>query len=115
MKRIYCIFLSAVLVSAIACKQGAMGLDDYDQEIYRPRYASGFEIVGAEGRQSTILKVFNPWQGAENSETMLFIARNGEETPAGFPGRSWKRGQGVSSVCLRPMWRCSMHWDRRTG
>ena len=47
-----------------------MGLDDYDQEIYRPRYASGFEIVGAEGRQSTILKVFNPWQGAENSETM---------------------------------------------
>lgn len=92
MKRIYCIFLSAVLVSAIACKQGAMGLDDYDQEIYRPRYASGFEIVGAEGRQSTILKVFNPWQGAENSETMLFIARNGEETPAGFSGQIVEAG-----------------------
>lgn len=92
MKKIHSIFLLAVLVSAIACKQGTIGLDDYDQEIYRPCYASGFEIIGTEGRQSTILKVFNPWQGAENTETMLFIVRNGEKIPAGFTGQVVKAG-----------------------
>ena len=55
MKRICFLLLSAILVSSVACKRGATGLDDYDQEIYRPRYASGFEIVGAEARQSTLL------------------------------------------------------------
>ena len=99
MKKIHSIFLLAILVSAIACKQGTIGLDNYDQEIYRPCYASGFEIVGAEGRQSTILKVFNPWQGAENTETMLFIVRNGEEIPAGFSGQIVEAG-AKRIVCM---------------
>lgn len=99
MKRICFLLLSAILVSSVACKRGATGLDDYDQEIYRPRYASGFEIVGAEGRQSTLLKVFNPWQGAEDTETQLFIARNGEKAPAGFTGQTVEAGAG-RIVCM---------------
>ena len=99
MKSICPILLSAVLVSVAACKQGATGLDDYDLQIYRPRYASGFGIVGAEGRQSTILKVFNPWQGAEDTETMLFISRNGEKAPAGFTGQIVEAGAG-RIVCM---------------
>lgn len=37
--------------------------------------------------QSTILKVKNPWQGAENVETMLFIVRGEESLPEGFEGQ----------------------------
>ena len=37
--------------------------------------------------KSTILKTYAPWQGAEGEETQLFIARNGEQAPADFPGQ----------------------------
>ena len=50
-------------------------------------------------RQSTLLKVFNPWQGAENTETTLFIVRNGEKIPAGFTGQVVKAG-ARRIVCL---------------
>ena len=76
-KTVYFILLSAATF-LISCASNTTGIDAYTETLYKPSYASGFEIVGAEGRQSTLLKVFNPWQGAENTETTLFIVRNGE-------------------------------------
>ena len=75
-KTVYFILLSAATF-LISCASNTTGIDAYTETLYKPSYASGFEIVGAEGRQSTLLKVFNPWQGAENTETTLFIVRNG--------------------------------------
>ena len=60
--------------------------DGFNIEVYTPRYAEGFAIAGAEGCESTILRSRNPWQGAEDVETELFICRNGEKAPAGFKG-----------------------------
>lgn len=60
---------------AAACGSQTADLKDFTQTLYVPLHASGFKIVGAEGRQSTLLKVFNPWQDAENTETMLDDAR----------------------------------------
>lgn len=52
-----------------------------------------------KGGKATLLKVFNPWQGAENTETMLFIARNGEKAPAGFTGQTVEAG-AKRIVCM---------------
>lgn len=82
-----------------ACTHRGVDLSAYDRTVYRPTYASGFEIVGAEGMQSTILKVFNPWQGAQDTETMLFIARNGEKAPEGFAGQVVQAG-AQRIVCM---------------
>ena len=41
---------------------------------------------------SSDLKVFDPWQGAENTETMLFLARDGERAPEGFEGQTVEAG-----------------------
>ena len=90
-KTVYFILLSAATF-LISCASNTTGIDAYTETLYKPSYASGFEIVGAEGRQSTLLKVFNPWQGAENTETTLFIVRNGEKIPAGFTGQVVKAG-----------------------
>ena len=76
-------FLGLLLVS---CGGRGNVMEEFDVEVYTPRYASGFEIVGAEGFESTVVKTRNPWQGAEEVETMLFIARNGEQPPKGFVG-----------------------------
>ena len=97
-KTVYFILLSAATF-LISCASNTTGIDAYTETLYKPSYASGFEIVGAEGRQSTLLKVFNPWQGAENTETTLFIVRNGEKIPAGFTGQVVKAG-ARRIVCL---------------
>ena len=72
---------------------------DFDISLYAPAYSSGFEIFGAEGMKSTILKTYAPWQGAEGEETQLFIARNGEQAPADFPGQVLD-GDARRIVCM---------------
>ncbi|MCI7140970.1 ABC transporter substrate-binding protein [Alistipes sp.] len=94
--------LSALL--AILCAAGCgsrpkAALEDFTVPVYRPAYASGFEILGAEGLQSTILRTRTPWQGAEGEGTALCILRNGEETPADFDGEVL-RGEAQRIVCM---------------
>lgn len=60
---------------------------EFDTIVYRPEYASGFTIKGAEGKESTLLEVTNPWQGAYSVEARLLIARGGEPVPDGFDGQ----------------------------
>ena len=50
-------------------------------------YASGFDIQGADSKQSVLLTVTNPWQGANGIAVQLFIARDGETAPEGFEGQ----------------------------
>lgn len=79
----------ALLCLAIvtSCNSKKFSLADFDAAVYTPHYASGFEIVGAENAASIIVKVHNPWQGAEGVETALLIARGGEPVPEGFDGQ----------------------------
>lgn len=81
------IILSLLTVLFAACGDKASDITDFDTEVYTPQYASGFDIKGAEGKQSTLLTVTNPWQGADSVTTRLFIARDGEEAPEGFTGQ----------------------------
>ena len=94
------LLLSAALVATTACQRTSNAeLQDFDIEIYRPQYAVGFEIVGAEGLQSTILRVHNPWQGAEDVIEQLFISRNGEPAPKGFVGQVIE-GDAERIICM---------------
>lgn len=82
--------LSLILLLALVfagCRGKSSKLADFDKPLYTPEYASGFEIVGAENAASTIVKVHNPWQGAEGVESALLIARDGETVPEGFDGQ----------------------------
>ncbi len=82
------------------CSCGSSGnIDDYNLAVYTPTYATGFRIMGAEGKQSTIIRVTNPWQSANDVETMLFIARAGEKAPAGFRGQVLQ-GDAQRVVCM---------------
>lgn len=54
------------------------------EELYAPKYAQGFELrkVG----QSSVLKIKDPWQGANDVDMELFISRGGERPPRDFEG-----------------------------
>lgn len=84
-KNLNIILLLAVLFAACQSKQSK--IEDFNKTLYAPEYASGFDIKGAEGKESTLITVNNPWQGADSVQTQLFIARNGESAPEGFTGQ----------------------------
>ena len=94
--------LSLLLLLALACTgchDKSSRLADFDRSVYTPEYASGFNIKGAEGKESVLLTITNPWQGAEGVETQLFIARDGEEAPADFEGQVLE-GNAGRIVCM---------------
>ena len=94
------LLLSILFAAATACQGGSgVKMQDFDVEVYTPEYALGFEIVGAKGMQSTILRVHNPWQGAEDVVEELFLSRNGEPAPAGFHGQVIE-GEAKRIVCM---------------
>ena len=98
MSLIHISILCATLWCMCACGTSS-NIDDYNVAVYTPTYATGFRIMGAEGKQSTIIRVTNPWQSANDVETMLFIARGGEKAPAGFRGQVLQ-GDAKRVVCM---------------
>ena len=80
--------LCLLIVLLAACNgKKAASLSDFSNQLYTPEYASGFSIKGADGYESSIITVTNPWQGADSITTQLFIARGGESAPEGFIGQ----------------------------
>ena len=92
------LILCVILWCTCSCTSSG-NIDDYNMAVYTPTYATGFHIVGAEGKQSTIIRVTNPWQSADEVETMLFIARGGEKAPNGFRGQVLQ-GDAKRVVCM---------------
>jgi len=95
---IHTLIFCAILWCTCSCTSSG-NIDDYNMAVYTPTYATGFRIVGAEGKQSTIIRVTNPWQSADEVETMLFIARGGEKSPNGFRGQVLQ-GDAKRVVCM---------------
>lgn len=89
MKRLHLVIgLFVLAITIVSCGgNGNSSVSTYADSIYLPEYASGFRILGAEGRSSVIIESINPWQGADSVVTRLFIARDGEEPPQGFEGQ----------------------------
>lgn len=89
MKRLHLVIgLFVLAITIVSCGgNGNSSVSTYADSIYLPEYASGFRILGAEGRSSVIIESVNPWQGADSVVTRLFIARDGEEPPQGFEGQ----------------------------
>lgn len=89
MKRLHFVIgLFVLAITIVSCGgNGNSSVSTYADSIYLPEYASGFRILGDEGRSSVIIESVNPWQGADSVVTSLFIARDGEEPPQGFEGQ----------------------------
>ena len=85
MKKLLQIIILGVLI--VGCSTNKYDVADFNQLVYTPEYASGFSIKGADGYESSIITVTNPWQGADSITTQLFIARGGESAPEGFTGQ----------------------------
>ncbi len=84
-RRYFCCVAVAAICLACGGAQGSEGLC-FTENIYVPEYASGFEILGSEGSESSLLRITRPWQGGGGELFELMILRGGEKAPAGFAG-----------------------------
>lgn len=99
-KPIISIITLLCLLSLASCVSNKKtSLEAFNQDVYTPEYASGFKILGADNAQSTLIQVFNPWQGAKEVEMSYFVSRNGEQAPAGFTGPTIPAG-AKRIVCM---------------
>ena len=96
---IYTFILFSLLFLTSCISNKKTSLEAFNQDIYTPEYAAGFKILGATNVQSTLIQVFNPWQGSKEVEMFYFISRNGEQAPTGFTGPTIPAG-AKRIVCM---------------
>lgn len=88
MRRMLRYLLPGAVLLCVACgPRSRTTTAAFDRPLYTPRHASGFELLGRATGASVLLRVHNPWQGAEGVETSLLLLRDGEEAPADFGGQ----------------------------
>lgn len=96
----FCVALLAVSCVCVSCAGGgSTSKSDSLKSVYKPKYASNFEILGEENRQSTLIRVTSPWQGENTPTRELFIRRDGEPLPEGFSGEVLE-GDAERIVCM---------------
>ena len=74
------------LISLSACGPGRKSTFSTDglDVLYAPHYSTGFRIFSVG--ESSLLSVYDPWQGARGVEMQLFLSHGGEPAPDGFRG-----------------------------
>ncbi len=87
---IYFSIACMILLGLVSCKHDKVSAEIYTDTLYSPQYASGFAIIGVEGKKSVMITVSDPWQGADSVTTRLLILRDGESEPDGFDGQIMK-------------------------
>lgn len=97
--------LSLILLSLAALLSGCrptaeISLDDFTETLYRPAYASGFEILGRPDGKSTLIRITDPWQGAEGVGCNLLIDRDGDIEVATTPELQCIKGDARRIVCM---------------
>lgn len=99
MNRLFRIVLLLAAAQLSGCgPQRAAVTSDSEEPLYIPAYASGFEIVRRPD-SATLLRVRNPWQGAEGVEKNLLILRDKAPVPEDFEGQVL-RGPARRIVCM---------------
>lgn len=86
-KNLALIVLPLLLLTAGCGGRGRVSSGEFTDTVYVTKEASGFRILGAEGRKSIVIESTDPWQGSEGRVERIFVARGGEEAPEGFDGQ----------------------------
>ena len=88
-----------LFLALVGCARGGAASDPFTEVRYAPTYASGFTIVAEPDHQSTLLRTYTPWQGAQEQHSELLIRRGGEPIPASYKGQVIE-GNARRVVCL---------------
>ncbi len=66
-------WLIALGIASCNPKVASFDVEQFGEVVYKPQYATGFEIRSTPDGSATLIIVKNPWQGAEGVDQMLLI------------------------------------------
>lgn len=95
------IFKLSLLISLavfFSCAREKNAPSEFNKTLYSPSYSSTFSIEGSEKTPNTLIKVKNPWQGAENISKDFMVVRDGN-LPENFEGK-FINGEARRIVCM---------------
>lgn len=72
----------------------------FDKELYTPRHATGFTLLGSEANTATLIVVDKPWQGSQGEQRMLLIDREECYEDINHPSLQRIAGNVERVVCL---------------
>ena len=78
------IALSISILALQSCKNGGSG-HILGEISFSPAHAQRFEIREAENGNS-VIRITDPWQGAEGIEKLIYVSHDGSNAPEGFDG-----------------------------
>lgn len=73
-KYLWLILVAPILLS---CSNSQKVIPEYNEYVYQPQYAKGFDIKWVEDSSNHIIEITNPWQGATNDTTVFLVANDG--------------------------------------
>ena len=81
MKRFFTthIIIVTLALAMVACqsRRATFDISKFDEVLYSPSHAQGFQIRKHSESNATLITVKNPWQGADGVDKMLLIDREG--------------------------------------
>ena len=80
------IALSISVLILQSCKSDRSGYN-LGEIVFSPAHAAKFEIRAAEN-DNTVIRIKDPWQGAEGVEKLIYVSFDGSEAPKGFEGQT---------------------------
>lgn len=72
------------LITLSSCSSDRMRYD-LGPAVFSPRCAEKFEIRAADNGNS-VIRIIDPWQGAEGVEKLIYVSFDGSNAPEGFSG-----------------------------
>lgn len=91
-------YIILFIIFFISCGRKVQEDIKFDKDIYTPVNSSNFNIKGIENKESSLITVFDPWQGAKNISSQLLIVRD-SELPTDFSGQILK-GDAKRIICM---------------
>lgn len=98
MRRLFIILLCLIGWSCHSVKPFDAGL--FSEELYTPRYATGFSLLSTEQGDATLLVVNKPWQGSLGEQRMLLIDPADRFGNVSHPSLQRISGKVERVVCL---------------
>ena len=94
--KFYILFIIPLLISCNP--QNSKYFDEPELTLYNSLFSDGFKIKGYENNNNSLISVFNPWQGAENIVSKVYLARD-SVVPKNYEGQVIK-GIPKRIVCM---------------
>lgn len=93
------LFLIIILSVFYSCNQKNNKIVEYNEVVYQPKHASGYQIKKSNDSSNINISIYNPWQGAKNEISDFLIINEEDYDSKDFP-KQYLLKEAKRIVCM---------------